>query len=109
MEVQSLVVVFAASGATTISVVVGAGAGAIALGPPATGSPTRRASPVRPAKRGRCPKGTKRNKRTQNCDPKNRRGSPARPASPPRPASAKRGRCPNGTRRNKRTQNCEQK
>jgi len=60
--------------------------------------------------RGRCPKGTKRNKRTQNCEPKNRRGSPARAASPPRPAaSAKRGRCPNGTRRNKRTQNCEQK
>ena len=70
----------------------------------------------RPAKRGRCPKGTTFNKRTQNCEPKNRRGSPtrrgspARTASPVRPAaSAKRGRCPNGTRRNKRTQNCEQK
>ena len=61
----------------------------------------------RPAKRGRCPKGTTFNKRTQNCEPKNRRGSPTRRASPVRPA--KRGRCPKGTKRNKRTQNCEPK
>ena len=66
--------------------------------------------PAATGKRGRCPKGTTFNKRTQNCEPKNRRGSPTRRASPVRPAaSAKRGRCPKGTRRNKRTGNCEPK
>lgn len=67
--------------------------------------------PATTGKRGRCPKGTTFNKRTQNCEPKNRRGSPVRQASPTRRASrpAKRGRCPKGTKRNKRTQNCEPK
>ena len=80
-------------------------------------SDCNKVSPGRPAntgKRGRCPKGTTFNKRTQNCEAKNRRGSPVkptspvRPASPVRPGSAKK-RCPNGTKRNKRTGNCEAK
>ena len=40
----------------------------------------------------RCPKGTRRNKKTGECDPKNLKT-----------------RCPNGTRRNKKTGNCEAK
>ena len=72
-----------------------------------------RSSPVRTAytsKKGRCPKGTRFNKRTQNCEPskssRNKPASPGRPSSPGRPGSAKK-RCPNGTKRNKRTGNCE--
>jgi hypothetical protein len=80
-------------------------------------SPGKRASSGRPAntgKRGRCPKGTSFNKRTLNCEPKNKRGSPVRPSSPVRPASPVRPgsakkRCQKGTKRNKRTGNCEPK
>ena len=40
----------------------------------------------------RCPCGTRRNKKTGNCEPK-----------------PQRKRCPNGTRKNKRTGRCEQR
>lgn len=74
--------------------------------PPGRQAPSNR--PANTGKRGRCPKGTAFNKRTQNCEAKNRRGSPVKPTSPVRPGSAKK-RCPNGTKRNKRTGNCEAK
>jgi hypothetical protein len=58
-----------------------------------------------------CPKGTRRNKTTGNCDPKYPR-SPLRPATPPvrpapQPARPGANRCPKGTRRNKITGLCE--
>jgi len=65
--------------------------------------------PAATGKRGRCPKGTTFNKRTLNCEPKNRPRSPTRRASPVRPGSQKSKRCQKGTRRNKRTGNCEPK
>jgi len=73
-----------------------------------------RASPSKKSntgKKARCPKGTRFNKRTQNCKPKNNRSSSARRASPPskRANTGKRARCPKGTRFNKRTQNCKPK
>jgi|688.fasta_scaffold678466_1 hypothetical protein len=78
---------------------------------PRQSAPSR---PVNTGKRGRCPKGTTFNKRTQDCEPKNRRSSPVRPASPRRQASpvrptSSKKRCQKGTRRNKRTGNCEPK
>ena len=63
-------------------------------------------------KRARCPKGTKFNKKTQNCKPKNNRSSPPskRASTPNKKANTgKRARCPKGTRFNKRTQNCKPK
>lgn len=63
----------------------------------------------------RCPNGSRRNKKTGNCDKKNG-ASPARARTPsPSPPKNNRGkttgnkqkRCPNGTRRNKKTGNCE--
>ena len=67
----------------------------------------------------RCPNGSRRNKKTGNCDKKNG-ASPARAPSPsPSPQKRqspknrgkttgnKQKRCPNGTRRNKKTGNCE--
>ena len=49
----------------------------------------------------RCPAGSRRNKKTGNCDPY----PPV--ALVPAPAPALIRRCPNGTRRNKRTGNCD--
>ena len=53
----------------------------------------------------RCPNGTRRNKKTQKCEPKNvTKYSAIEQKSPLR-----KKRCPNGTRRNKKTQKCEPK
>jgi serine/threonine protein kinase len=70
----------------------------------------------------RCPKGTRRNKRTGLCEPKTPASIPALipipvvgpaptvgPESTVAPAPVKQKRCPNGTRRNKRTGLCEPK
>jgi len=61
----------------------------------------------------RCPNGSRRNKKTGNCDKKNG-ASPARARTPSPPKNNrgkttgnKQKRCPNGTRRNKKTGNCE--
>jgi len=63
-------------------------------------------APAAAAKKERCKTGTRRNKRTGNCEPTGRA-----PRSPPRPAApaSKKARCKKGTRRNKRTGNCEPK
>jgi hypothetical protein len=53
----------------------------------------------------RCPTGSRRNKRTGNCEPYPPVNAPVAPA-PPAPALIRR-KCPNGTRRNKRTGNCD--
>ena len=85
-----------------------------------TSTPYRQKPTARPTStktKQRCPNGTRINKRTGNCEPKNKRASPTRPASPPyprspagKPASTKtKKRCPNGTRINKKTRNCEPK
>lgn len=50
----------------------------------------------------RCPNGTRRNKKTGNCEETKKPGSL-------KSSNAKTGRCPNGTRRNKKTGNCEKK
>ena len=50
---------------------------------------------VQQQKKKRCPKGTRRNKKTGNCEPLKKTNHGKRP------------RCPNGTRRNKKTGNCE--
>ena len=68
----------------------------------------------------RCPNGTRRNKKTRMCEPKNKQGSPKRPTPREKPAPQKRPtprekpatakkRCQNGMRRNKKTGNCEAK
>ena len=50
-----------------------------------------------PEKLRRCPNGTRRNKKTGECEP----------TKVPQPKSGKLRRCPNGTRRNKKTGECE--
>ena len=55
--------------------------------------------PVTPVKKPKCPKGTRRNKKTGNCEP---RGVPVGNVTP-----VKKPKCPKGTRRNKKTGNCE--
>jgi hypothetical protein len=55
---------------------------------------TQKCTKTMPTKLGRCPNGTRRNKQTGKCDPV---------------AKTKRKRCPNGTRMNKLTGKCEQK
>lgn len=57
-------------------------------------------------KRGRCPNGTRRNKKTGNCEPTRKKSSKS---LKPKNTNTKVGRCPNGTRRNKKTGNCEKK
>jgi len=86
-------------------------------------------TPLAPAKKKKCPKGTRRNKKTGNCEPrgvargltplKPRGNAPSKPhdirgltPSEPRDgdtplAPAKKKKCPKGTRRNKKTGNCE--
>ena len=62
-------------------------------------------------KRKRCPKGTRKNKKTGNCEPVKKKSlstSKSKISTPviaPKPAIRK--RCPNGTRKNKKTGNCE--
>lgn len=48
-------------------------------------------------KRERCPNGTRKNKKTYNCEPNNNNNKP------------KRKRCPNGTRKNRKTKECSTK
>ena len=64
---------------------------------------------------GRCPKGSRRNKKTGNCDPINKTASasvpvpvpvPVQAAAAPLPPDVKK-RCPKGSRRNKKTGNCD--
>jgi hypothetical protein len=82
---------------------------------PKQASPSKKAStPGKKAntgKKSRCPKGTRFNKKTQNCKPKNNRSSPSKRASTPnkKANTGKRARCPKGTRFNKKTQNCKPK
>ena len=60
----------------------------------------------------RCPKGTKRNKKTGNCDPKGVRLPTPAPVKVPTPSPVKvpnPKRCPKGTKRNKKTGNCDPK
>jgi hypothetical protein len=81
-----------------------------------------KAASATPKTSTRCPKGTRRNKKTGNCDPA---GGPSYQAPPPPPAPTtppprhspprspktppgfKRTRCPKGTHRNKKTGNCD--
>lgn len=53
----------------------------------------------------RCPNGTRRNKKTGNCEPTKSK----RVSSPTPIVNAKKSRCPKGTQRNKKTGNCEPK
>lgn len=67
-----------------------------------------------PKTRKRCPNGTRKNKKTGNCDPiglKLRKPSPKKPKTPsPKKSTLKtRKRCPKGTRKNKKTGNCDPK
>lgn len=58
-------------------------------------------------KAARCPKGTRKNPKTGNCEK-----SGAKKASPKKASSKKaspKKRCPNGTRKNPKTGNCEKK
>ena len=90
-------------------------------------------SPKKPTlkKHKRCPKGTRRNKKTGNCDPVTlkvkkrddektqprpktpspKTPSPKKPTpkkpSPKKPTLKKHKRCPKGTRKNKKTGNCD--
>ena len=57
-------------------------------------------------KRGRCPNGTRRNKKTGNCESTRKS---VKLTNTKANTKAKVGRCPNGTRRNKKTGNCEKK
>ena len=52
----------------------------------------RRSSRFAPKKRGRCPNGTRRSKKTGNCE-----------------KNTDKKRCPNGTRKNKKTGDCDKK
>ena len=62
-------------------------------------------------KRKRCPKGTRKNKKTGNCEPVKKKSLPASKPKTPTPVVASkpaiRKRCPKGTRKNKKTGNCE--
>lgn len=53
----------------------------------------------------RCPKGTQRNKKTGQCESRNK-ASPLKMVTPPKPVTK---RCPKGTRKNKKTGQCEPK
>ena len=55
-------------------------------------------------KKKRCPKGSRRNKKTGKCVSTN-----PQPPPPPQQPQPKLKRCPNGTRRNKKTKKCEPK
>jgi len=82
--------------------------------PPKDPTPPRNSS-----KRKKCPKGSRRNKKTGNCDSTAKNKEPTPPHKPPTPPpnqsrrsssprnNSKRKRCPNGTRRNKKTGNCD--
>jgi hypothetical protein len=69
------------------------------LGPVGPVTPLGPVGPIPPVKKPKCPKGTRRNKKTGNCEP---RGVPVVPVTP-----VKKPKCPKGTRRNKKTGNCE--
>ena len=73
-----------------------------------------------PKTRKRCPKGTRKNKKTGKCEsiglksktpPKPRTPSPKKPSpkkpSPKKPSPKTRKRCPKGTRKNKKTGKCD--
>ena len=77
-----------------------------------------------PKKRTRCPNGTRRNKKTGNCDAKTKKidvktkkrrkvkliiVKKLSPKVKTEKSKKERKRCPNGTRRNKKTGNCESK
>jgi hypothetical protein len=71
-------------------------------------------APALQSKKKKCPKGTRRNKKTGNCEPSGvARGlTPLKPRGVARDgdtplAPAKKKKCPKGTRRNKKTGNCE--
>jgi hypothetical protein len=69
-------------------------------------------SPKAPAASGktkRCPKGTRRNKKTGNCESVSTKAHVKMRSPSPVVASLKKKRCPKGTRRNKKTGNCEKK
>ena len=66
-----------------------------------------------PKTRKRCPKGTRKNKKTGNCDSisvlQKTHTPPPKPKtpSPKKPSPKTRKRCPKGTRKNKKTGNCD--
>jgi hypothetical protein len=58
----------------------------------------------------RCPNGSRRNKKTGNCDKKStNKSSSSKKSYTKKPSSPKRKRCPVGSRRNKKTGNCDKK
>lgn len=61
-----------------------------------------------PSKTPRCPNGTRRNRKTGNCEPV-RSAHGARGKNEDNTGAERRSRCPNGTRRNKKTGECEKK
>ena len=64
--------------------------------------------PLKAKKERRCPNGTRRNKKTGNCDTVILKRKTQTKAKTPVVAKAKKERrCPNGTRRNKKTGNCD--
>ena len=65
-----------------------------------------------PALRKRCPNGTRKNRKTGNCQPKGFKdttieNNKSKPKKNTNAAPNSRKRCPNGTRKNKKTGNCE--
>lgn len=58
-------------------------------------------------KRKRCPKGTRKNKKTGNCEPTNKPATAKSKVKTPTPKPAIRKRCPKGTRKNKKTGQCD--
>ena len=58
-------------------------------------------------KRKRCPKGTRKNKKTGECEPVNKSMTAKSKVKTPTPQPAVRKRCPKGTRKNKKTGQCD--
>lgn len=59
----------------------------------------------------RCPNGTRRNKKTGECEKHtgNKKTSASAKRPSPQPVKSRQKRCPNGTRRNKKSGECEKK
>uniref|UniRef100_A0A6C0LKA9 DNA polymerase beta n=1 Tax=viral metagenome TaxID=1070528 RepID=A0A6C0LKA9_9ZZZZ len=58
-------------------------------------------------KKKRCPNGTRKNKKTGNCDPINRSSTSKSKVKTTSPLAIARKRCPKGSRKNKKTGNCD--
>ena len=67
----------------------------------------RRGGTTPSKKRKRCPNGTRKNKKTGNCDPVDKKSTAKSKAKTPSPKPVARKRCPKGTRKNKKTGQCE--